>query len=259
MFEAEGLNIDLRVFHSQFDADTAILGTTAQGGVTDIARVMLYATQQKPLKITSLLGGSWMLMGSSEKNIHTTKQLKGKTLAIARHSASETYSSVSTSAAQLQHEDVLLPQINDYALRANMLNANQVDAAILPEPYATVCRIEGQHVLDTYNNGKANIGCLAFKSSFLRDTINANQVKKILTVYNKAIASLSTNDDASRRSFLEKVCLLPTSIADSLGKIHYFEATLPDHAHFQRAGKCLKKNIEKISFEELVNYHTLPQ
>ena len=66
---------------------------------------------------------------------------------VARYSASDFYSEKELSKAGLKYDDIFRPQVNDIPLRAAMLNETQIEAAVLPEPYATVARVHGHKVL----------------------------------------------------------------------------------------------------------------
>jgi len=83
---ADSLSLPLRIktYQSQFDADTALLGTRADAGVTDLVRQQHYAAQGKMRGYVAWipLQGEWQLLVGGRLRLTEMKQLKQRTIAI---------------------------------------------------------------------------------------------------------------------------------------------------------------------------------
>ena len=92
---ADSLSLPLRIktYQSQFDADTALLRGSVDAGVTDIVRQQHYARQGKMRGYVAWipLQGEWQLLVGGRYRITELKQLKQRTIAIARYSSSDQY------------------------------------------------------------------------------------------------------------------------------------------------------------------------
>lgn len=143
----------LRVVHygSQLDADTALLSGQVLGGTTCRSRLALYQRQGKArdLEIVCPVEETWSLVICGRLRARKVKDLKGLTVATAREDASSVLCDRMAREAGLHPDDLLHPQINDLSVRVQMLTNGQIDAAMLPEPYATQARSIGHRIAKT--------------------------------------------------------------------------------------------------------------
>lgn len=138
-------------YDSQLDADTALLGGHVLGGTTSRSRLALYQRQGKArdLEIVCPIEETWSLVICGRLRARKVKDLKGLTVATAREDASSVLCDLMAREAGLQPEDLLHPQINDLGVRMQMLTNGQIDAAMLPEPYASQTRRIGHRIAKT--------------------------------------------------------------------------------------------------------------
>lgn len=143
----------LRVTHygSQLDADTALLSGRVLGGTTSRSRLALYQRQgrAKDIEIVCPVEETWSLVICGRLRARKVKDLKGLTVATAREDASSVLCDRMAREAGLQPDELLHPQINDLGVRVQMLTNGQIDAAMLPEPYATQARSIGHRIAKT--------------------------------------------------------------------------------------------------------------
>ena len=170
LFARHGLKVRVHSFAAQFDADTALLGTTAQVGTTDLVRLNLYQHQhRKPLQPIHATNGNWLLIANNKERIKQTSKLTERQVATARYSASDYYNLLALQEAKLTYDDIFHPQVNDYHVRLQMLLQHQVDAAVLPEPFASRA-IQAGHtrLYATQEKGVALVGCLAARQDWAK-------------------------------------------------------------------------------------------
>lgn len=186
-FERFGVSVKIVTYKSKLDCDTAIVGRSALMGYSDLFHAMMMSEGRKVSVVNSTQGG-WSLLVNKSLRIKKTSQLSYKTTAIARFST-EAYllSSIPKT------DEVLLPQVNDLYLRTSMVDNNQVDAAMLPEPFATQCRMRGHKAIWTAVSAN-NFGCM-----LTADKVKgAEEEKKIIAItkaYNMAVDSLNARNN----------------------------------------------------------------
>ena len=202
---ADSLSLPLRIktYQSQFDADTALLGTRADAGVTDIVRQQHYATQGKMRGYVAWipLQGEWQLLVGGRLRLTEMKQLKQRTIAIARYSSSDQYTAHLRDSLRWKFDDMLRPQINDYRVRQQMLDNEQIDAAVLPQPFAFKSQSNGQRVLATLPSAYHQHS-LYLSANAQQNAQKSKQAALLQQVYNLAVEQLNHHPGAVLDSVL---------------------------------------------------------
>lgn len=262
IFKTLGLKVNVKTYRSQFDCDTAMLGTTAMGGATDLVRLHYYAHQGQKLSAVAATDGDWKLLVCGTLRIKKTSLLKERMIAVARFSASDVYSEEALKASKMDYNAVFRPQINDYYLRTSMLNNNQVDAAVLPEPLATKARLTGHRVLYATSAKSSRMGCLAFKPSVLEEKETKERVELFLKGYNQAVEDLNKNGKTVCRDILVKDYKLTPQVVDSLTLPKYMKAAMSTDSEIKKAQEFLQVRNRwsgESASAELFNADLLPK
>ena len=125
--------------HSQWDCDTAFINNRADIVSMDDVRLNYYRRKgmAENWEIIETFTQEWGLYAHAALRVKDVKGLKGKTIATSRETADNQLLMKFVSQAKIKSNEVFFPQINDLGLRLQMLNAAQVDAVMLPEPYAS--------------------------------------------------------------------------------------------------------------------------
>lgn len=204
---ADSLSLPLKIktYYAQFDADTALLGTTVDGGVTDVVRQQYYATQGKMRNYASWipLQGQWQLVVGGRLRVTEVKQLKQRTIAIARFATSDRYTAHLRDSLRWKYDDMLRPQINDYRVRLQMLDNEQIEAAVLPQPFALRAQQSGQRVLTTLPSSQHTF-YLWLSPKSQADKRKSQQAQLLQRVYNEAVRELNSRPRAALDSVLLK-------------------------------------------------------
>ncbi len=235
LYEQMGLDIQIKTFASQFDCDSAILGQTAVGGATDLVRIEYYKHKKRNLEILTMTDNRWGLVVSRELRIKTADKLENRMVAVARFSASDYYSEKILKQNSLAYTDVFRPQINDLALRTTMLNENQINAAVLPEPFLTWARIEKHTILADSLNFGCKLNCFAINPTALKKSKDKDFSQKIIRGYNMAVDSLNKKGIASCRSILLNDYHLPEKVINAIHPTRFAHAQQPDAKSLEEA------------------------
>ena len=134
-----GLPLRVKTYFAQFDADTALLGRTVDGGITDHYRAAYYRSRGRMRNFDEFiaLNGSWSLLAGGRLRIRELRNLKGRTVGMARYANSDHYITRLRDSLRLKSDDLFFAQVNSFKIRHLMLENEQIDCAVLPEPYAS--------------------------------------------------------------------------------------------------------------------------
>lgn len=146
-FRQNGGGIGVELHSGQFDCDTALLGGRCVVAQTDTERIGIYTRAGHRLTEIAEAPTSRKLVVCGRLRINKPEQLRLRTIAISRQSAEAIEAYRVMKQIGVDKEDALLPLINDLFLRTSMLDENQVDAALLPEPLATMAVTAGHKVV----------------------------------------------------------------------------------------------------------------
>lgn len=242
IYDTLGLRgLKLVTFSAQADADTALLGGSVQGGVTDLVRLGYHCGRGKKLVAVAATDGSWAFAACGSLRIRSVEKMKGRMVAISRLSASDCLSGEALQKNKMKYGDIYRPQINSFALRTSMLNENQIDGAVLPEPYATAARLAGHRLLPATGFSDMRLGCVAFSRKALADKATADALKLLLRGYDMAADTLNRRGIAACADLLLKDFHLARNVVDSLRLPRYGHARLPDGADIEKARTFLKE------------------
>lgn len=263
IFQKHHLQVKVQHFAAQFDVDTALLGTTAQAGITDMARVAYHDRKQR--KLVALMGtqGDWKLIANAGARINKAEQLGKRLVGTARYSASDYYFADALRKTKLSYDDCFHPQVNDYSIRLQMLMQRQIDAAILPEPFATKAIQTGHTLLyDTQKSGTPMIGCLAANRKFLTEKKGRERLQQLLLCYNEAVAQLNKNGASACQEILIRYYGLDEATAALVKLPQYQPAGPVSEASLSATKKYLdERNLSGITNDKttLTDFSLLPQ
>lgn len=243
IYDTLGLNVDIKSYSAQFDRDTALLGNTADGIFSDLVRTQYHVAQGHNLSVVMATVGQWAVVASGGSRIRNMSKLKKRMVGVARYSASDFYSEKELSKAGLKYDDIFRPQVNDIPLRAAMLNETQIEAAVLPEPYATVARVHGHKVLHVVP-ATQNAGCIIFNSKILKDKHKSEAVRLLIEGYHRAADSLNLRGKSVCREVLRTTYKLTEQEIDSLRLYRYGVPKMPSDTIMENTSAFLKRHLK---------------
>lgn len=229
IFKELGLDIRLLTFNAQMDCDTAFARKHVDVSYTDLIRAAWMQSKGTGLYVFMQADGYHELLTAKSKRIRQTRHLKERMVAMARHSVTDLLLDTIIGQARLEPSTVYHPQINDIRLRYDMLDNATIDAAFLPEPYATQAKLKGHRSI--YDSRKQHIQLMAFMvaSDVVTDKRKSEQMRLLLQGYNKAVEQINHKEQTdSIRNILLGYPVEPQTI-DSL--------KLPAYTQAQKAEK----------------------
>ncbi|MCI6619565.1 MAG: ABC transporter substrate-binding protein [Prevotella sp.] len=240
IFDSLKVDVHLRQWNAQMDADTALLGGTIEGAVTDLIRAERIQRKGVALKYVTSTGCYWQLISNRTARIRQIRQLSDKMVAITRYSATSYLADIAIDSVKPKY-DVYRIQINDVNIRLRMLLNNEMDAVLLPEPQATTARLYGNPVLFDSRNRNLHLGVIAFREgAFRNDERRRKQLQAFVTAYNSACDSINQKGLAHYKELIRKYCGSDDKTIKALPKIKFRHATEPRNRDIETARKtCL--------------------
>lgn len=167
-FDSLGVVVHLKHYKALSECRYALKHCMVEAAVVDsvLAKEIIGAdtTELEMLAPTSL---SWKLISAKKARVLRTSQLVDKIIAVDSHGMSHQLAEQAVDSLMKKQHQVFLVQVEDPQVRYSMLRVGNVDAAMLPEPYATQALSEGHKLLKDYT--AKSYGVIVFRKKSLSD------------------------------------------------------------------------------------------
>lgn len=201
----DSLGVDVRLCHytSMLDCDASLKRNTIEGAFTDEKRINYLNTNYKGLSLKTVMvtDMQWQLVANRLSRLHELKQLAEKMIAATRFSATDYLCDRMMDSVKLDNERVFRIQVNDVDLRLKMLLNNEIDAAWLPEPQASVARRKGHGVLMSSGRDGEKLAALAFTGKAMADSRRQKQIE----LFKKAYGIAKKRIDAGGKKYYSEL------------------------------------------------------
>lgn len=251
-FAEDNLDVTIQKFYSPNDRDAALQSNNLDGTIIDYTGGAIQASGGIPLQFVSQCDGTFEMIVSKDSDISSIDDFKGKNIAISRNTVIDFCTDLTLSLAGMTTSDVELTEINKIPLRLEMLNNNKIDASMLPDPFATIAKSEGNRFIIDMNSLNTKVTGIAF----LQKTINekTEALRKLYVGYNKAIKDLQSEPISNFEEILIKEVGFPADLISEISLPDYTEAKKPQKSDLIAVEFWLKEkdlvsddfNIESI-------------
>ena len=265
LYAKEGVQVELISFASALERDTALQAGQIDGEVADMVAVALLKKIGTDVKIASIgLGatpkeGRFAILSSPKSSIKDLKGLKGATLGISQNSIIDYVSDQMLLDKGILLNDVKKVSIPKMPVRVDMLLSDQINAACLPDPLASLAQAKGAHLIidDTYRNISQTV--FSFRAQSIQE--NPEGIKSTVRVYGSAGQALSKNPAQYRSLFLEKA-QIPADLKESYKTPTFSKLALPTEEEVTSVMKWMvEKNLipQAYGYQDLVDSTLLSQ
>lgn len=237
LYDTTVVDVRLKPFTAQMDCDTALMGISAEGAVTDLVRMERLVRKGAKMHYVAQTNAYWQLFTNRNARIHQLKHLEDKMVAMTRYSVTDMLTDKAVDSAKVKPEFVFRIQVNDIDVRMQMLQNNFMDALWLPEPQATVARLAKNPVLLDSRKLGMNYGVLAFNQKKMRTYDRRMQLEAFVKGYDAACDTINKYGIGHFRHLAANYCHVDVSVIDSL----------PKGITFQHARGPLQQDIEKVN------------
>ena len=240
LFEKAKLNVTLYSFTADMDCDTAFVGTTADGMITDLIKIAYL--KQKGIAITPLTytDAYWQLIANKKARLHKVEQFSDKMIALTKHSALSYCTDKLFKKVALKSPFFQIT-VNDVFIRRDMLKNNEMDAVWLKEPFATAMRQQNHVVIADTRKENIRLGAIAFNSKKIKSRQKQQQLQVFSKVYNEACDSINKWGIRHYAQLLVKNIHCNTQTINALPRLRYSKITPIAIADEQEALRYIKQ------------------
>jgi len=226
LFDTLGVEVHIKPFTAQMDCDTALIGGSVEGSITDLIRARHLQEQGVGLDCSISTNTYWQLITNRLSRIKSLDQLSDKMIAITRNSATDYLADIAIKRGKPKY-DCYRIQINDVNIRLAMLRNNEMDAMLLTEPQATTARLLKNPVLQDSRDLKENLGAFVFRTKIYRDKRRREQYRKFIQAYNMACDSINKNGAQHYATLISKYMGADERTIKALPKLRFQHASRP--------------------------------
>jgi len=245
-FDTLKVDVRLRVHNSPLECAEDLAYDKTEGAVTDVFHVERLRNKGKELRYVSSTDAYWQAIANRSARIKDMKQMEGKMITMSRYSVTDYIASTGLDSAKLDDMKAFKIQIHNPRIAYDMLRNNEVDVAILPEPYATEARLQKNPVIIDTKKQQLWAGVIAFSDKKLADKrINA-QYKKFVRCYDMACDSINARGIAYYTDILNKYYGINNpKVIDAIPKTKYHHARAPRQEDVMCAEKWVVRNKKR--------------
>ena len=236
LFDTLNVDVRLRRWNAQMDCDTALIGSSIEGSVTDLVRAERIKKRGTPLTYVAATNAYWQLVSNRLARVKELKQLSDKMIAMTRFSATDYLADLAIDSVKPKYA-VFRVQINDVHIRLRMLLNNEMDAMLLTEPQATTARLYRHPVLMDSRDKGLRFGVIAFRTAAMRDVRRRKQIQAFIKAYNMACDSLNEKGLQHYSDLVMKYCGADKKTIKALPKMRFEHAVKPRSQDILRAQK----------------------
>lgn len=203
LFDSLGVNVHLVTFDAAMDADTAFVNGKIDGIVTDLVKACIWQGQGDTAMVAMVGELRMWLITAPKARLLKAESLREKIIGITRHSAVDYFADKILESVKLQSIDLNKPQINNIRIRGLMVDQDQMDGAILPEPYASEAVARGARRLNGTEEMKVeNLMCVLFNDSIHQ--ARKREIENIRSVYDQAVTTLNADTLSNVLEYIPK-------------------------------------------------------
>ncbi len=213
IFDSLGIDVKLVTFEAAMDADTAFVNGCIDGIVTDLVKECIWRGNGDTAHVAMVGDLRLWLVTAPKARLLKAESIKEKIIGITRHSSVDYFADKILESVKLQSIELNKPQINNLRLRGLMVDQDQYDGAILPEPYASEAVARGaKRLTGTEDLKLTNLLCVLFNDSVSQ--VRKDEIQKIRQAYDMAVLALNTDTLSNVLDFIpeQQRILLPDTL-----------------------------------------------
>ncbi len=204
VFDSLGVDVRLYPYTSMLDYDKSMERARLDGVFSDAKHLeYLNATTKLALRTEKTFDMQWKLVANRKARVRKLGQFTDKMIAMSRCSVTDFLCDRVTDSARIDKDRLFRIQVNDLDLRLKMLLNNEIDAAWLPEPQASVAVRRGCNVLMESGARGERFAVLAFTGRSYTDSRRKRQIELFVKAYGIAAAKIDKGGGEYRKSLLK--------------------------------------------------------
>lgn len=182
LFDTLGVDVRLRKYHALMECRKALTDSIVEGATIDTTLMALINSRSEVLYSGMKTDLHWQFLTARKSRISRLDQMTDKMIAADGRGESFRLAESAIDSLRKRKVPIFIIQCEDVRVRYGMLINGNVDAALLPEPYATKARKQGAKVIGKVVSGPA--GVVAFRKNGMKGAERQKQYE----LFMKAVA-----------------------------------------------------------------------
>jgi NitT/TauT family transport system substrate-binding protein len=215
-FEEEGVEVELELFRSQFYREAALQAGEIDGAISDLVNAINGWSNGSDTKVAIHTHGLFGILSSPGSTVRTLADWDGAErvqTGLLEDSIIFYVAERVLEAHGADPEKIDIISTLNLPSRLEMLVADQLEAAVLPEPMTRIAVAQGAHMLADTSVLEETPGVLLFTGPARGK--KANAIRALLRAYDRAVALLAADADAYRDIVIE-VGGFPPAVRDAM-------------------------------------------
>ena len=248
-YEEAGVDVNITVFRSALDRDTALQTGNLDGAMADMLTILFYKESGMDFKMTSSTYGNYRLISSPNLTKKNFSALDSPQVGISSNTVIDFSTDLVISKLGMDDkvEKVAIPQM---PVRLEMLYENSLDGSTLPEPLAYTAKFQGGEVIGDTEELNLYPGIVIFSPDILDEQSQA--LAKFYEGYNMAVEYLNKTDKNEFYDYFVEELGFSENIKDSFEFPEFTKREAPDKYTFNTVyGWMLEKDLIKEKYSYL--------
>ncbi len=193
IYDSLGLKVNFTVYLTETERNADFEAHKLDGVVTDYPNAIFLQSKGIPLRSVMQNDGYLCLLTNRNSKRNSIKQLKDINIVSSSNSFSDYALDFVLQKAGISLDRVNQPEINQIPLRMMMLKEKQIEAAFLPDPYATMAMSSGIRSLITTEDLNIHQYTTIFSREALKE--KESSVRALLKGYNLGVDYLARHPE----------------------------------------------------------------
>ena len=233
-FAAEGVTVELEMFHNQLYRETALQTGRIDGSVSDLINAVNAVSGGFAVQVTSITDGLFGLVTAPNSRIRSIADWKAPATRSVRvgllRDSIIFYSAERMLQAHGADPATIVPVTTlQVPTRMEMVVAGQIEAAMLPEPITRVAMARGAHLITDSSVMEQTPGVLLFTPQAMQTKLP--QIRAFYRAYNRAIEAVNADPDRFR-SLIVTAGGFPPMVEQTMIIPRFQPARVPSEAEF---------------------------
>lgn len=240
-YDSLGLQLELVRFSSPMERDAALQAGEIDGTVSDYTTVMLQHQKGLPVQLLFALDGTFAFVANPSAGVASVADLRGKRVGLSSNTVIEYATDKLVAEAGMAATDVEKVEVQKIPLRLEMLAKGELDAAVLPQPFAQIALDRGlSHIPGVLGvgAGQLHVTALALNADKLRG--REATLLKLIAGYNKAADFLNGQPISEWSAVAARELKVDEEVVNRMSFGLFAHATAPAASDIEAVAKWLQ-------------------
>lgn len=232
-FEEQGLDLNLEIFKNSKDRDAALQAGELDGVLADQVAIAIYQNAGIDMQITGMTDGLFQLVAGKDSGITSIQDMVGKKVAISENTIIEytlDQTLLANGIAVDSIEKIVIPPL---PTRLEMLNAGEVDAALMPNPFSDAALSAGGTLVTAVDS---QTGDYISITGFLQEAIDTKlpEIEAFYRAYNQGVEYLNSTDISEFEDTVISVVGYPEAMKGNISLPLFKQNELPKNEQIEK-------------------------